>query len=362
MEAYKAWFVVYISIGVWTCITLAVYKQGSAQIKFLMTILIALLLTPALDAYCQLIFAEPIHWLHQFRINLTWIYGPIMLLLVQSVLLKNISKQAIAVHLSAYFLITIGQVTDLLASSVWLLLALFIQVFGYLAYSFWQLTQHKSKINNLAQQHQNSSYYWILFLILGLALAMVVDVVIIVLLINQVTLNIELVNLYASGLGVFVCIISLFSVIQPALLSSPIATADTTQITEKPTTPAHNRDILLSQSLVITLTEQLQQLIQSEQIHLDCDMSLPKLAAKLNINTHQLSELLNVHLDTTFYDFLNQHRFLVAQSLLTQKNNPLSVSDIVYQAGFNNRSSFYKVFKQKTGLTPSQFKKSHVAQ
>jgi AraC-like DNA-binding protein len=33
-----------------------------------------------------------------------------------------------------------------------------------------------------------------------------------------------------------------------------------------------------------------------------------------------------------------------------------SVTDITYRAGFNNRNSFYRVFKEKNGLTPSQYK------
>jgi len=36
----------------------------------------------------------------------------------------------------------------------------------------------------------------------------------------------------------------------------------------------------------------------------------------------------------------------------------LTISDIAYRSGFNNRNSFYKVFKDKTGITPSQYKKS----
>jgi len=34
-----------------------------------------------------------------------------------------------------------------------------------------------------------------------------------------------------------------------------------------------------------------------------------------------------------------------------------TLADIAYRAGFNNRNSFYKAFKEKTGMRPSDYRR-----
>ena len=36
-----------------------------------------------------------------------------------------------------------------------------------------------------------------------------------------------------------------------------------------------------------------------------------------------------------------------------------TVLEIMYEVGFNSKSSFFTIFKQKTGVTPKEFKNKH---
>lgn len=74
------------------------------------------------------------------------------------------------------------------------------------------------------------------------------------------------------------------------------------------------------------------------------------------------SELLNVHLHTNFYDWMNSYRFNAALLLLQDQTVNYSVTDIAFQAGFNNRNSFYRVFKSNLGITPAQYRKQYKAE
>ncbi|MCB0684696.1 MAG: AraC family transcriptional regulator, partial [Saprospiraceae bacterium] len=36
-----------------------------------------------------------------------------------------------------------------------------------------------------------------------------------------------------------------------------------------------------------------------------------------------------------------------------------TILEVMYEVGFNSKSSFNTLFKQQTGLTPSEYKKKH---
>lgn len=58
--------------------------------------------------------------------------------------------------------------------------------------------------------------------------------------------------------------------------------------------------------------------------------------------------------------FINNFRIEKAKFLLSNpKEHEETVLEVMYDVGFNSKSSFFTIFKQKTGLTPSQFKKRH---
>ncbi|MBU4010148.1 MAG: helix-turn-helix domain-containing protein [Proteobacteria bacterium] len=101
----------------------------------------------------------------------------------------------------------------------------------------------------------------------------------------------------------------------------------------------------------------LNQLMIEEKSYQDENLTLPKLAQKLAISHHQLSEVLNKNLEQSFHDFINNARIEESKKLLI--NEPKSsVLSIAYAVGFNSRSSFYNAFKKASGLTPSDFRKS----
>ena len=73
-----------------------------------------------------------------------------------------------------------------------------------------------------------------------------------------------------------------------------------------------------------------------------------------------VSQTLSQQLGTTFFDFINGARIDDAKQMLVDTDE--SVLDIALTIGFNSRSSFYKAFKQFTGVTPSQYRKTPVTQ
>lgn len=108
------------------------------------------------------------------------------------------------------------------------------------------------------------------------------------------------------------------------------------------------------------------QLIRKLKIHmkehepyLDSSLSMYDLAKQLNVPTRELSLTINHMLNKHFFDFINEYRIKKAMDLIQNSNDKkLTILEILYEVGFNSKSSFNTAFKKYTGITPTEFKKN----
>ena len=101
------------------------------------------------------------------------------------------------------------------------------------------------------------------------------------------------------------------------------------------------------------------QFMKSNRPYLDSDLTLPKLAEDLNVSTHHLSQVINEMHDKNFFNFINKYRVEeVKRKIQDPKYQNYSLLGIAYESGFNSKSAFNRVFKNLTGITPSQFRDS----
>ena len=97
--------------------------------------------------------------------------------------------------------------------------------------------------------------------------------------------------------------------------------------------------------------------LEADKLYLDNDLTLDRLAKMTGLSKHHLSEVLNRHAGKNFYDFINGYRIDFVCDRLTEGSDR-SVLDIALEAGFSSKSAFNAIFKQRTGLTPTQYRAS----
>lgn len=85
------------------------------------------------------------------------------------------------------------------------------------------------------------------------------------------------------------------------------------------------------------------------------DFSLQQLSEKIGIPKHHISQAIADNLQTTFYELVNTYRLDLFIDRL-HDDPSANVADLAYEVGFKSRTTFYKYFKTKTGLTPSEYK------
>lgn len=84
------------------------------------------------------------------------------------------------------------------------------------------------------------------------------------------------------------------------------------------------------------------------------DATLYELAEKVNQPHYWLSKNIKKVTNKTFKDLLQEKRLSAAQELL--KNQDIAISSIVEQIGYDNISYFYRIFKNKYGVTPKKYR------
>jgi len=91
--------------------------------------------------------------------------------------------------------------------------------------------------------------------------------------------------------------------------------------------------------------------------YLNPSLTIRKLAEKIKMNPRDLSVLINQHLNQHFFDFVNEYRIEEAKKILKNpEKKEFTVLEILYEVGFNSKSSFNTAFKKHTGFTPTQFR------
>lgn len=123
----------------------------------------------------------------------------------------------------------------------------------------------------------------------------------------------------------------------------------------------HQRHLLLTDAEREQIADQMHRHLQQTKLFTDPDISLDKLAAALKLSKHRVSETLNSHLGKSFYQYINEWRIkhvINNMQRLTDKDLPVNVLSLAYDAGFKAKSSFNQYFKKITGLTPTEYLKT----
>lgn len=102
--------------------------------------------------------------------------------------------------------------------------------------------------------------------------------------------------------------------------------------------------------------------IIAQKRFLDSDFSIDLLSKELSIPSHYISQAHNQHLGKSFSILINELRVEESMQLLQDPTrNQEKIMGIAIASGFNNKVSFNKYFKQRTGLSTLEFRKRHLA-
>lgn len=96
-----------------------------------------------------------------------------------------------------------------------------------------------------------------------------------------------------------------------------------------------------------------------EKPFLNPALTIQDISNVIAVPVRDLSLLINHKLEQHFYDFINSYRIEYAMDILKDgTKNKVTISEILYEAGFNSKSSFNTAFKKHTEHTPTSYRKN----
>ena len=115
----------------------------------------------------------------------------------------------------------------------------------------------------------------------------------------------------------------------------------------------------LSNKYKASLLDAIRNVMDNTNVFCSDDFSLDKLAILVNSNPKYVSQVINESLGKNFSNFLSEYRINEARKRLMDFRNYGNITNeaIALSLGFKSRTSFGRIFKNFTGLTPSEYQK-----
>lgn len=96
--------------------------------------------------------------------------------------------------------------------------------------------------------------------------------------------------------------------------------------------------------------------MEQQKIYLNPDLDLATVVAFVGSDQRTVSHVLNKHFGKSFNAFINDYRIEQVKRLMADPaSRQLTLSGIAFESGFNSQSTFQRVFKQSTSLSPKAY-------
>jgi AraC-like DNA-binding protein len=251
-------------------------------------------------------------------------------------------------------LVSPGQGTPVLFSLFLILTALSGTIYFVLTFRLFR--NFDRNISNNFSNAEVVDLHWIrrLAIAFGVVWTLLITITVIHHVLNMFTAAFCTDGLFLA-LSFFVILIGWFGLRQKAIFSPANIVIDRTSGEEQPKYSGSR----LSAADAKSYTDRISAYMSSAKPYLQPELSLPQLASDLDIPVHYLSQVINEQLGQNFHDFINRYRVDTFRERLSAGDSEnFTLLGIAFECGFNSKSAFNRVFRQFTGMTPSQYKKN----
>lgn len=151
------------------------------------------------------------------------------------------------------------------------------------------------------------------------------------------------------AITIFVFVVGFLGYYQPKIFSG--------KILQQVFLPSKYQSSTLTPQAVDSILRKLLDYMDAEKPYQNNELRLTSLADQIGIPHYQLSQVINQKVGKSYADFINSYRLRAVEKMLADPAyQEVPVMQIAYEAGFNNRTTFYKLFKDQFGMSPVEYR------
>lgn len=307
---------------------------------------------------------------------LVLLYGPLLFFYVKSLISENFSfRWEHAWHLAPFVFLGVARIFlypqsfefsqylsgTLNRSGAGILLVLFLSLTGYWLATLFVLAKHRRNLlNHFSYKSQKLALDWIWLIML-------------IFIVNQLlgyfapSLKDYFRDqqqasfwLFQFNLALFSYLLTIFGLLQRIIFPGKKISSESNVIPDELNITANKyRRSGLDQKQLDQLSLRIKTYLDQDKPYLNPEYSLQTMSEDLDISRQNLSQTINEIFGKNFYQLINTYRVEEVKHLLQgPEGERLTMEGLAYEAGFNSKASFYRVFKEFTGQTPAGFRRS----
>lgn len=100
----------------------------------------------------------------------------------------------------------------------------------------------------------------------------------------------------------------------------------------------------------------LEKIMREDHVYRSNSISLDELASMLGTNRTYISRVINRYADKSFWGYINMYRIAEATEILSDLERAVQIKNIYEVLGYNSAASFFRVFRDETGISPSKYR------
>ena len=96
--------------------------------------------------------------------------------------------------------------------------------------------------------------------------------------------------------------------------------------------------------------------MNEQKLFTDPEIKRKDMAQLAGLSDRALHDCIKKSTGMSFTEYINSRRLTYSRELLSKMNDKITIDAVAFDAGFNSRTTFYRLFNEKYGLTPKQFR------
>ena len=229
-----------------------------------------------------------------------------------------------------------------------------VSILAYLLAIYLLLLRHQRNIREyFSNASQKITLSWVFFMVLTFSLSYLIFLFVPLLPLDNFSAD-QVVFWYNQfNMALLGFLLLIFGLLQPLIYTNAPVSSRERQNLEEAKYGKGRLEVPAMQLLAVDIRKYLDE----RKPWLDPDYNLEQMARDLNQTRHHLSQTINEQMGKNFFQLVNQYRVAEFKRLVLDPHlSHLTFLGLAFDAGFNSKSSFNRIFKEETGVTPSEYK------